>query len=195
MPSRTLPGGSTTAGFRVKGGCVRIVCISDTHNRTDGLSIPDADVLIHAGDLTDRGTRDHLVHATRWLAGLPHRHKILIAGNHDFIFQQDPATARALTRDVTYLEDSGIEIEGIRFWGSPWQPWFGDWAFTLPRGEKLRDRWALIPDDTDVLITHGPPLGHGDLTSSGERAGCVDSLNAVRRIGPGLHVFGHIHEG
>jgi Icc-related predicted phosphoesterase len=70
-----------------------------------------------------------------------------------------------------------------------------DWAFNLQRGPALREKWALIPEGTDVLITHGPPFGILDWTARGERVGCEDLLEAVRRVKPRLHVFGHIHEG
>ena len=94
----------------------------------------------------------------------------------------------------TYLEDSEATIGGLRFYGSPWQPWFFDWAFNLERGAPLAEKWALVPDDTDVLLTHGPPSGVLDTTSRGERVGCEELAAALRRVRPRLHVFGHIHE-
>lgn len=98
---------------------------------------------------------------------------------------------------VAYLEDSGISIAGIRIWGSPWQPEFYNWGYNLPTGEPLRRVWSLIPSNTQVLMTHGPPLGHGDLClPHRNRAGCVDLLmECTTRIHPRFHVFGHIHEG
>ena len=102
--------------------------------------------------------------------------------------------SRSALVNCHYLQDEAITIEGINFYGSPWQPWFYDWAFNLQRGDQIRAKWDLIPGNTDVLITHGPPLGFGDLTSAGERVGCKDLLEAVERIKPTLHVFGHIHE-
>ncbi len=80
-------------------------------------------------------------------------------------------------------------------WGSPWQPRFGDWAFGLDRGPAIRERWDLIPDGLDVLITHGPPAHIGDRLLSGEHVGCEDLRQVVRQRRPRLHVFGHIHEG
>jgi predicted phosphohydrolase len=174
---------------------IRLVCISDTHNRHKKIALPAGDILVHAGDLSGHGEPKEIAAFGKWLAGLPYRHKVVIAGNHDFLFERSPAEGRALLGEVTYLQDSGAELEGLRFWGSPWQPWFYDWAFNLPRGEPLREKWALIPAGTDVLITHGPPLGHGDRTSRGEQVGCADLLEAIRRIQPRCHVFGHIHEG
>jgi Icc-related predicted phosphoesterase len=82
----------------------------------------------------------------------------------------------------------------VRFWGSPWQPEYLGWAFNLPRGEALAAKWALIPDGTDVLITHGPPRGIGDWLGQDGRGGCADLLTAVRRVRPLLHLFGHIHQ-
>ena len=92
--------------------------------------------------------------------------------------------------------DAGTSVDGIKVWGSPWQPEFCEWAFNLPRGQPLRAKWRLIPDDTDVLLTHGPPLGHGDQCAGGHRAGCVDLLHEIQsRVRPAVHAFGHIHEG
>jgi Icc-related predicted phosphoesterase len=170
------------------------VAISDTHGYHDRLEVPDGDVLIHGGDLTKHGRLEDVEAFDRWLAGLPHRHKIVIAGNHDFCFQHRPREARALLRHAIYLEDRAVEVEGVKFYGSPWQPEFFDWAFNLPRGPALAAVWAKIPDDTQVLITHGPPLGIGDLTHRGPNVGCEDLLRRVRQVRPRLHVFGHIHE-
>jgi predicted phosphohydrolase len=172
---------------------VRIVCISDVHSKHDGLVVPDGDVLIVAGDLTKRGTRDQIAAFDRWVGTLPHPHKIVIAGNHDFAFEQDPEARTWITR-ATYLQDERVVIGGLRIWGSPWQPRFFDWAFNLDRGEPLRKVWARIPADTDVLVTHGPPRGILDRCADGRQVGCDDLLDAVRRVKPRLHVFGHIHE-
>ncbi|MCB9733701.1 MAG: metallophosphatase domain-containing protein [Deltaproteobacteria bacterium] len=175
---------------------MRVVCISDTHLRHGALTVPDGDVLVHAGDLLGHGLVDEVEEVDLWLAALPHRHKIVIAGNHDWCFEKAPAEAEAALRSATYLRDAGVVIDGVRFWGSPWQPEFLAWAFNLPRGEPLAERWRLIPDDTDVLVTHGPPSGHGDRCFDGRRVGCEALLAAVRdRVRPRLHVFGHIHEG
>jgi predicted phosphohydrolase len=109
---------------------------------------------VHAGDLCRGGELDELREAAAWLADLPHRHKIVVAGNHDWAFASDPAAARAVMGGgVIYLEDEGATIEGVRFWGSPWQPAFHDWAFNLPRGAPLAAIWRRIPAELDVLIT------------------------------------------
>ncbi len=172
----------------------RIVCLSDTHNRLDELDVPDGDVLVHAGDFSKRGAAEEVRSFVDALVTLPHEDKVVIAGNHDFLCEEDPAAARELLRDVHYLLDSGVTLRGLRFWGSPWQPEFFDWAFNLPRGAALAAMWALIPDETDVLVTHGPPRGILDRTVTGVAVGCDDLLAALARVRPRLHVFGHIHE-
>jgi Icc-related predicted phosphoesterase len=174
---------------------VRIVCISDTHNQLHKLTIPPGDLLIHAGDLTGHGSLKDVARVDRALAALPHRHKVIIAGNHDWAFERENAAARAQVTSAVYLQDEAVTIEGLRIYGSPWQPWFFDWAFNYPRGQSLAPVWDRIPPQTDLLITHGPPLGHGDRTVRGEAVGCPALLDAIRRIRPRLHVFGHIHEG
>jgi predicted phosphodiesterase len=175
---------------------VRIVALSDTHSKVPDSGVPDGDVLIHAGDLTKRGSLEEIAAAGEWLRSLPHPRKLIIAGNHDFGFERRPREARAaLGPQLEYLEDSGAVVDGISFWGSPWQPWFCDWAFNLPRGEKLAEKWALIPAETRVLVTHGPPYGVLDRTDAGESAGCRDLAERVRAVRPAVHVFGHIHEG
>lgn len=173
---------------------LRIVCLSDTHNLHDSLDVPPGDVLIHAGDFTGRGRPEEIERFGAFLAGLPHRHKIVIAGNHDFLFERDPARARELLGDVTYLEDAGARVDGLSVWGSPWQPRFHDWAFNLDRGAAIAAKWALVPDDVDVLVTHGPPFGVLDATFDGRRVGCEELDHALERLRPKLHVFGHIHE-
>jgi Icc-related predicted phosphoesterase len=129
-----------------------------------------------------------------FFSGFPHQHKLFIPGNHDWIFERDPAKARQEIPSATCLIDEAREIEGIKIWGSPWQPEFHDWAFNLPRGEALARIWRLIPDDTDIVITHGPPAGILDICTSGKREGCVDLAERIREISPKLHLFGHIHE-
>jgi len=175
---------------------MRIVAVADTHTFESDLGAPpDGDVFVHAGDLCRGGRLDELAVVARWLRALPHRHKVVVAGNHDWCFVREPDAARAvLGEGITYLQDAGTVIDGVRFWGSPWQPAFNNWAFNLPRGEPLAAVWSLIPPDTDVLITHGPPLGIGDWSGETIRQGCRDLLAAVQRIRPLLHLFGHIHQ-
>lgn len=174
---------------------MRLVCLSDTHTLHSRVKVPDGDVLIHAGDFTKRGSHEDVERFNAFLGRQPHRHKVVIAGNHDFCFEDDRAAAQALITNARYLQDAALEIEGLRLYGSPWQPRFFDWAFNLDRGAPLRAKWDLIPADTDVLITHGPPFGHGDRCDDGRRVGCEELLLALERVRPRVHVFGHIHEG
>lgn len=174
---------------------MRIVAVADTHTFESDLgTLPDGDVFVHAGDLCRGGRLDELAVVTAWLKTLPHRHKIVVAGNHDWCFVRQPEEARQLLEDgIVYLQDSEVVLDGVRFWGSPWQPEFNRWAFNLPRGEALAAKWAMIPEGIDVLITHGPPFGIGDACEP-VRQGCRDLLVAVRRLRPVLHLFGHIHQ-
>ena len=156
--------------------------------------MPDGDLLVHAGDLTRKGELDTLEDLDRWLGGLPHRHKVVICGNHDFCFQEKPAEARRRITNAVYLEDGAATLGGLTVYGSPWQPWFGGWAFNLHPGPELAAVWAKVPAGTDVLITHGPPAGVLDRTFRGDLVGCRDLFDRVMEVRPRLHVFGHIHE-
>lgn len=175
----------------------RLVLLSDTHGLHDRVRVPDGDVLVHAGDLSRAGRPREVEAFASFLARLPHAHKVVIAGNHDFLFEREPAAARGYLEGVAhYLEDTEVTAAGLRFWGSPWQPWFHDWAFNLPRGAALAEKWALIPAGVDVLVTHGPPHGVLDRVARGGAAvGCEALAEALPRVAPSLHVFGHIHEG
>lgn len=172
----------------------RIVLLSDTHNCHDEIAVPDGDVLIHAGDATNRGTVEEVAAFAGWFNGLPHKHKIFVAGNHDWLFEDATAeTVKYFLPDAFYLLDSPVEINGLKFYGAPWQPWFFDWAFQFRNPVELAAKWALIPADTDVLITHGPPHGILDENPSGWNCGCPDLRETVLRIQPKAHIFGHIH--
>lgn len=171
---------------------MRIVCLSDTHDAFRGLAVPDGDLLLHAGDLSRRGQVQEVLATAEWLRSLPHRHKLVIAGNHDFCLErQDP---RALLQGLTYLQDESCEVEGLRIFGSPWSPAHGQWSFQAERGEPLRRKWQCIPDDTQILITHGPPRGILDRHVSGLPLGCEQLRERVASLKPLLHLFGHVHE-
>jgi predicted phosphodiesterase len=179
---------------------MRVVCVSDTHSRHDQLCVPNGDVLVHAGDATMAGRVEEISRFNYWLGTLPHQHKIYVAGNHDLLFESDPGLAERLITNATYLRDSAVTIGGLKIYGSPWQPWFLDWAFNLGRGPEIKRKWDLIPDDSDVLITHGPPNGILDLVPRNapqglEHIGCEELLKAIGRVKPKAHIFGHIHEG
>lgn len=192
---------------------MKIVLISDTHGVHDSIRVPHGDILIHAGDLSPSGTDSQIAAAADWLGSLPHRHKIAIAGNHDFLFERQPTRASALLRSagVIYLQDSGTNVDGVSIYGSPWQPEFMHWAFNVPRGQ-LAKYWKQIPTDLDILITHGPPYGILDQRvppamkkfapwedeepfAGSDHMGDEELLAAVEKVRPRLHVFGHIHSG
>ena len=176
---------------------MKLVTISDTHCQMDKIILPEGDVLVHAGDHSYRGTLKEMSKALKLLAekGKNFKKIELIDGNHDWLGQKDPLIMKQLCEDngLIYLMDSSITIEGKIFYGSPWQPEFCNWSFNLPRGQKLAEKWAQIPDNTDVLITHGPPRNILDLCPDGFKAGCDDLFNRVIQVKPELHVFGHIH--
>lgn len=176
---------------------MRLVFISDTHLKHQQIVLPPGDVLVHAGDCTMRGSVGEVQTFLDWFAAQPHPHKVLIAGNHDFLAEKQPALFQAMLPDnIHYLNDSGVVVGDLRFWGSPVTPWFFDWAFNRERGADIRRHWDLIPTDTDVLITHGPPYGILDEVVRNPRpVGCRDLLKRCEDIGPRAHVFGHIHEG
>lgn len=172
---------------------MKIVCISDTHQKHRDLEVPDGDILVHAGDFcfafqaNGHQLVQQVVEFNDWLGTLPHKHKVVSAGNHDFPMLS--GLGKQMLSNATYLEDEAVTIEGIQFYGAPWQPEFGGWAFNLKRGKQLADKWALIPDDTDVLLTHGPAFGVND----GMGIGCKDLRRRIDTVRPKLHVFGHSH--
>lgn len=176
---------------------MKIVCISDTHNQLDKVveSIPNGDVLLHAGDMTFMGEENEIKKFNSDIGRLPHGIKIAIAGNHDWLFERDNRLARSLCTNFVYLEDEEYILpNGLKVYGSPWQPEFCNWAFNLSRitGE-LTEKWAKIPEDTDILITHGPPHGILDMSRSGEQCGCQELRERIRGLKKlKLHVFGHI---
>ena len=193
----------------------RIVCIADTHLQHE-FELPDGDILVHAGDLTFSGDVPEIAKAAAWLGQLRsrYRHMVVIAGNHDWLFQRDPATARLLLeeKNIIYLHDQAAELCGLKFWGTPYTPEFCGWAFNVRRGAALAEVWARIPDDTQVLVTHGPPLGYWDDVRRHdvqshygeygvendhvrtEHVGCADLRARVQRLRHlRLHIFGHVH--
>jgi Icc-related predicted phosphoesterase len=175
---------------------LKFVAISDTHCRHYNLKLPKGDVLIHAGDVTYRGRQDEVEDFLKWFREQPFRYKVFIAGNHDFFFQKTKKETleKMIPREVIYLNDSGVELEGIKLWGSPITPFFFDWAFNRLRGATINKHWKLIPPDTDVLITHGPVFGILDTVMNDRHVGCKDLLKKVKEVKPKVHVCGHIHE-
>jgi Icc-related predicted phosphoesterase len=177
---------------------MKFVAISDTHGIHEEITdlLPDADCIIFAGDMSKRGGQMECEKFLQWYSKLPYTHKILIAGNHDWFFQQHPDTAKlVMPSNITYLQDSMTIINGIKIWGSPVQPEFHNWAFNRFRGDDIRRHWKMIPEDTDILVTHGPVYGIGDRTWQGLHVGCQDLWETVNLIKPKVCIAGHIHEG
>lgn len=175
---------------------MKIVAISDTHGQHQRLVLPPGDVLLHAGDVSNRGAPAEVAGFLQWFAAQDYRYRIFIAGNHDFFFEQaaPDAIKAAIPEGVIYLNDSGTVIEGCRVWGSPVTPWYHDWAFNRQRGPDIRQHWDLIPADTDLLLVHGPVHGIQDRTVQGIHTGCEDLLHRVQEIRPRAFICGHIHE-
>lgn len=200
---------------------MRIVAISDTHTKHSLLTIPECDVLIHAGDFSFDGDFFEVLPFAEWLKRQPAKRKIVIAGNHEITFdlnhrKYNPSVkdmiARCLDDDsITYLENSFVDIEGVRFYGTPWTPWFYDWAFngwppskdnakrlgidiTEDGGPSIREIYEQINRKTQVLICHGPPNGVCDRAQD-DRCGSEDLLNIIKAT-PAIKlvICGHIHE-
>ena len=181
----------------------KIVFISDTHNKHKHLTskgmgniLGSGDYLIHAGDCTSMGSKNEITQFLEWFSNTDFKHKIFIAGNHDFGFEQQTDIAQEYKdMGVIYLFDNDVTIDGIKFYGSPWQPEFHNWAFNLPRGEELAQKWEQIPNDVDVLITHGPAYGILDYAPIGGHVGCEELYRKIVEVKPKIHVCGHIHDG
>jgi len=178
---------------------MKVVGISDTHSYTPYSNIPDGDVIVHAGDFTSRGSAVEVSRFAYWFGNLPHTHKITIVGNHELTFESDFHLMKQVLQkdnDIIFLHDSEIIIDGIKFYGSPWQPEFYNWAFNLPRNTgALQQKWDQIPQDTDIVITHGPVDGILDWCENGTTVGCKELANTLfTKVKPKVHIFGHIHE-
>ncbi len=174
---------------------MNITAISDTHGYHEQLRLTGGDVLIHAGDISKRGMKVEVDYFLEWFSKQPYEYKIFIAGNHDFYFEYFPEDSLTIIpENVIYLNDNGITVEGIKIWGSPITPWFHDWAFNRHRGKDIDPHWQMIPDDIDILITHGPVAGILDTTIRKHNVGCEDLLKKIKTINPKYHICGHIHE-
>lgn len=178
---------------------MKICIISDSHGKHNYYhNLPEADVIIHCGDISSVGRDHEIVNFMKWYTKLEQfKYKLFIAGNHDWLFETNGLLARSrVPANVIYLQDSGVEIEGLNFYGSPVTPPFCNWAFNRHE-EKLMLHWLAIPEKTDVLITHGPPKGVFDYVASDKLHVGSPSLytQITERIKPSLHIMGHIHSG
>ena len=187
--------------------------LSDTHNQHGKFECKGGDFLLHSGDVSSRGSDQEILNFLLWMEIQPYKHKIVIPGNHDWSFEKNFAYWKDEfeKRGVHLLNDSGVELEGVKIWGSPVQPWFHSWAFNRARTEKeatslhgwIKPHWDIIPDDTEVLLTHGPPMGildevvrpSGDSYDPSQHVGCEELYKRIQKTQIKLHLFGHIHEG
>lgn len=175
---------------------MKLICISDTHNKHDEIPIPDGDVLIHSGDITEGGTKREVIEFLNWFSSQPHKYKIFIAGNHDFYLENnnEKDILEIIPENVNYLQDSSIIIEGIKFWGSPVTPGGGNWAFNQKPEQEINMHWEQIPEDTNVLITHTPPYKINDVLDNGTHIGCAALKKVIQNRRFMFHVFGHVHD-
>ena len=186
----------------------KITVISDTHNKHKKITqdLPGGDILIHAGDISSMGYEHEIREFCKWFNNLDnYTHKIFIAGNHDWGFQDKPIKVKEILDfygNITYLQDDFIYIGDdsqnlIKIYGSPWQPRFYNWAFNADPGDDIQQHWDKIPSDTDILITHGPAFGYLDTVvgKGHENLGCENLVRKIAEIKPKIHVCGHIHTG
>lgn len=203
---------------------MKIVCTSDTHGKHKQLNLPEGDLLIHGGDFSSYGYKHEVESFFNWLKKSAKQFElgvVFIAGNHDRSFDpkyfrqyedhdlfknhaEEPGKPFWLQRmieelptNIHYLENSSVEIEGVKIWGSPVTPWFyGDtWAFNRRRGFDISEVWDQIPFDTDIIVTHGPVHSRLDRCMDGSIVGCEDLERKVDAMKPKVHIAGHIHEG
>lgn len=187
---------------------MKIWHISDTHCFHHGLKIPDTDIVIHSGDATNTidvaFNTNEMLDFLEWFAKLPFKRKIFVPGNHDVSLWVGSVTIEQFAdHGIDVLINSEVEIDGFKIWGSPYTPRLFDhytnWAWGLKRSD-MDKVWSLIPDDTDILVTHGPPKGILDLCRDHEnkdapvQAGDKILLNKANEIKPRAHLFGHIHD-
>ena len=189
-----------------------LTLISDTHNKHkhvhNGLlgDLKGGDILIHAGDISSMGYEHEITEFAKWFDTLDYSHKIFIAGNHDWGFQNNAEKVKGNLsgyKTIDYIQDELITIQDddkpeVKIWGSPWQPEFYDWAFNLPKnGDELKSKWDMIPEGIDILVTHGPAWGLLDDVDGrrGDHLGCELLAERIKSIKPKIHVCGHIHTG
>jgi len=186
----------------------RITTISDTHSKHKSITpfLPGGDILIHAGDLTSMGYKYEIEEFCKWFDSINNYDlKVFIAGNHDYGFEERVYETMEIVnsyKTINYLQDDWVgfqkgDLREIRIWGSPWQPEFHNWAFNLKRNSKeLEDKWNLIADDSDIVVTHGPAYGYVDMVYDRyDNLGCEKLIQRIEQFNPSIHICGHIHTG
>lgn len=184
---------------------MKLVAISDLHGKWNKITIPECDVLISAGDYSFKGEPWMVKNFHKWMAKQPAKHFISVQGNHELEVEKDFANKKLIAQEqcpnVHFIDEGLVEIEGIKIWGSAITPYFHNWAWNKHRGEEIKPHWDKIPDDIDVLVTHGPPRGILDEVNYvdgtfKEHVGCDDLYNRILQLSKcKIHIFGHIHSG
>lgn len=185
-----------------------ITVISDTHGKHNEITqdLPGGDLLLHAGDISSMGYQHEVQQFCKWFNNVDnYDHKIFIAGNHDWGFQNNVEKIMEIVnsyKTITYIQDETVSVgddeKMVNVYGSPWQPEFYNWAFNLPKnGVELATKWDAIPDNTDILITHGPAFGVLDTVAGKmwDNLGCQLLTDKIKTIKPKIHLCGHIHSG
>ena len=180
---------------------MNIIVISDIHTRWNEVTTSDCDILISCGDYSFRGEEQVVRDFHTWLSKQPAKHVISVQGNHELGVEKNFPLAKQIVADIDpkirFIDEGLVEIEGIKIWCSAITPFYHDWAWNRYRGDEIKRHWDSIPDDIDILVTHGPPHGILDKTlNTGEHVGCADLKDRIDKL-PNLryHCFGHIHEG
>lgn len=176
--------------------------ISDTHGLHQGLKVPTYDLLIFSGDATNYRdpilNKEEFINFLNWFSTLSGP-KVFVAGNHDTFVEKREKVARKMVEDAggIFLLNSSVEVYGLKIWGSPLTPEFNNWAYNRKRGD-LYKVWSKIPEDTDIIVTHGPPKGFLDLSENKKReleqCGCSALTKRIAAIRPKACLFGHIHD-
>lgn len=175
---------------------MKICIISDTHFRHNELVLPAADAIVHCGDFSATGShRDHF-EFSKWFGSLPYKHKLVSPGNHDRYSEKQLHISKAIFADneCELLVDELKVIDGKRMYFSPWTPRYGRWSWMRERGEDIKKVWDGIPENLDLLVTHGPPWGTLDISIyDAVHCGCEELMKAIEEKKPRFHAFGHIH--
>lgn len=189
---------------------MRVIILSDTHLMHSQVKVPDGDLLIHCGDYTNKGSNSDTLDFLNWFSAHNHSYKVWINGNHELGHDKGPMRQSKIdlyksftdkNKNLFYLEHSSIMIDGFKIFGSPFTPFFYNWAYNVARGAEIASKWADIPDDTNILVTHGPVYGILDLVkdnfhNSGRdlHQGCEELLKRVNQLKQlKLHAGGHLH--
>lgn len=178
---------------------MKILCLSDTHGMHEHIDLPDLTdiaVVVHTGDFSN-GSEVSTDTFLCWLSDLPVKHKLLVAGNHDkyVMHYNEQFKIKCAVLGITYLQDSGCTIKGVKFWGTPWVNQFYNWAF-MAYEKDLSKIYKKIPTNTQVLLSHGPANGTLDFVQrvGGGHVGALalrDRITKLKKLK--YHIFGHIH--